>query len=341
VIVGPANVGKSTLYNQLIQKNEEKAQVTALPGTTRKNQASDSGLFIIVDTPGADAVGDVGEKEQEEALQAATKADFLVIMFDAIQGIKKTELDLYHRLNSLDIPYIIVLNKVDLVGKESNQVVSKAAHSLGIKPEQVIPIVAKTGKNLGQMLIAIASAEPEIVAALGQALPQYRWQLSWRTIVSSASISGLIALVPLPFITFVPLLAIQSAMVLAIARIYNFKINLSRAKELVVTFGLGFLGRSLFYELSKLGGIPGWILSAAIASSITVSMGYAAAVWFESGQEVSKETLKKITKDMTGTLIEGLRKLGKQKPTRDNLQEIIIQSLEKNPAAEDKSNLDK
>ncbi len=88
-IVGPANVGKSTLYNQLIHQKSDRAEVSPVPGTTRINQEADSGLFAIVDTPGADAVGYVGEEEKKQAMQAASQADFLVIMYDAIQGINK------------------------------------------------------------------------------------------------------------------------------------------------------------------------------------------------------------------------------------------------------------
>ena len=80
-IVGPANVGKSTLYNQLIQSKSDQAMVSPIPGTTRTNQTADTGIFTVVDTPGADAVGQVGQKEREYALRAAREADFLVIMF--------------------------------------------------------------------------------------------------------------------------------------------------------------------------------------------------------------------------------------------------------------------
>jgi small GTP-binding protein len=66
-IVGPANVGKSTLYNQLIRNAAGRAEVSAVPGTTRVSQTADAGLFAVVDTPGADAVGGVGEVEKERA----------------------------------------------------------------------------------------------------------------------------------------------------------------------------------------------------------------------------------------------------------------------------------
>jgi hypothetical protein len=77
-ILGPANVGKSTLYNQLVFCQEDKAQVGPIPGTTRQNQEADTGLFTLIDTPGADAVGEVGQREREIAFEAAKNADFLV-----------------------------------------------------------------------------------------------------------------------------------------------------------------------------------------------------------------------------------------------------------------------
>jgi GTPase len=341
VIVGPTNVGKSTLYNQLVQSKSDRAVVSPLPGTTTENQQADAALFTVVDTPGADAVGSAGEHEKDLALSAATEADFLVLVFDAIQGIKKTEQELFNEISVLKKPFIVVLNKIDMVpNKDLQAVVSSAALNLGLEPDQIVPIVAKDGKNIGKVLLAIAATEPEIVAALGQALPEYRWQLAWQTIVRSASISATIALIPLPVIDFVPLVVTQSIMVVSIARIYNYKITPQRASELVATFGLGFLGRSLFQELSKLGGLPGWLLSAAIASSTTVVMGYAAVRWFEKGERLSAEALKKLTQGMTTTLLNTLKSLGRRSPNQKELREQVTQALESSPLAESRSALD-
>ena len=342
VIVGPTNVGKSTLYNQLVQNKRDQARVGPLPGTTTENQQADAALFTVVDTPGADAVGSVGESEKDLALSAAAQADFLVLVFDAIQGIKKTEQELFNELSALKKPFVVVLNKIDLVPRKDLQgVISSAALNLGLNTDQIVPIVAKDGKNLGKVLLAVAATEPGMVAALGQALPEYRWQLAWQTIVRAASISAAIALVPLPVIDFVPLVITQSVMVVSIARIYNYKITPQRASELVATFGLGFLGRTLFQELSKLGGLPGWLLSAAIASSTTVVMGYAAVRWFEKGQKLSTDALKKLTQAMTTYLLGTLKSLGKRKPGQKGLQQRITQSLEDLPLAESQAELDR
>lgn len=340
-IVGPANVGKSTLYNQLIRTKTDQAEVSALPGTTRVNQESDAGLFSIVDTPGADAVGEVGEQEKQRALSAAQAADVLIIVFDAIQGIKRTEQELFDQLVALDKPYIVVLNKIDLARREATKVVKLAAANLHLQPEQIIPVTAKDGAHLDQVLLALAKTEPAIVAALGRALPAFRWRLAWAAITTAASTSAAIALAPLPIIDMIPLLVVQSSLVLGIGRIYNYEITPQRARELAVTFGLGFLGRTLFQELSKLGGPPGWLLSAAIAASTTVVMGYAAALWFEKGEKPTSDSMKQLTKTLTDTLIDSLRNFGKKQPDKKLLEDRIAATLTESPIAEDRSILDK
>jgi uncharacterized protein (DUF697 family) len=210
-----------------------------------------------------------------------------------------------------------------------------------LKRDQIVPIVAKDGRNLGKVLLAVAATEPEMVAALGQALPEYRWQLAWQSTVRAASISATIALLPLPVIDFVPLVITQSIMVVSIARIYSYKITPQRASELVATFGLGFLGRTLFQELSKLGGLPGWLLSAAIASSTTVVMGYAAVRWFDKGQKLSAGALKKLTQTVTTYLLGTLKTLGKRKPGQKGLQQRVTESLDNLPLAESRAALDR
>lgn len=329
VIVGPANVGKSTLYNRFIREKTDQAEVSPVPGTTRVNQMADAGIFAVIDTPGADAVGAVGQEEKEEALTAAQEADFLVIMFDAIQGIKENELKLYHQLITLRKPYLVVLNKIDLVGgKHEKVVIETAAKNLGIETEKVIPISAKRGVNITKVLMGIVAADPELLIPLAQAMPQYRWALTWRVIVTSSTISGVIALMPLPLIDFIPLIVNQSTMVLSIARIHNYKITLKRARELVATFGIGMLARTLFQQLSKLGGVPGWLLSSAIAASTTVAIGYASSVWFEKGEHISQESLNSLTKNLTKELVDLLKQVFTRKPSKKSLEQALGDSLE-------------
>lgn len=327
-IVGPANVGKSTLYNQFIQEKESAAAVSPVPGTTRVAQEAEAGLFTIVDTPGADAVGPHGASERQRALEAARAADFIIILFDTIQGIKRNEIEVFAELAALQKPYVVALNKSDLARRDLAAIVQGAAANLGLKTEQVIPISARRGDNVAQVLLAIAASEPELVAALGSAMPAYRWKLASRSIITAAGLAAVIALTPIPIMDFIPLVTTQAIMVAGISRIHGRPITLAMARELAATFGLGLVGRTVFQELSKLGGAPGWLLSAAVASSTTVAMGYAAAVWFERGERVKPEALKQMTEQLTAALLDALRSLGRRKPNELTLKVRVEQTLE-------------
>lgn len=334
-IIGPANVGKSTLFNQFVRAKTNHAEVSPIPGTTRVNKEAEAGIFDMIDTPGADAVGAVGEAERDAAFAAAKTADFLILMFDAMQGIKQTELTLYEDLLALKKPFIILLNKIDLTGKHRAGVIAKAAENLGVSTEQILPVSALKGEGMSTILMSIIAADPSLTVAMARALPQYRQKIAWRAIVTSSSLAAAIALTPLPVIDFVPLTATQVGMVLTIARIYEYKITPARAKELIATFGLGMLGRTLFQQLSKLGGVPGWLLSSAIAASITAVMGYASMVWFDKGERVSQKALTEMNKKLTTVVLAKLKTTFKRKPSKQKMEgtmsEILSESLREIP----------
>jgi hypothetical protein len=62
--------------------------------------------------------------------------------------------------------------------------------------------------------------------------------------------------------------------------------------------------------------------------------------WFEKGEKLSSEAIKKLTRSMTITLLETLKSFGKRKPGQKGLRERITQSLESLPLAESRSVLD-
>jgi small GTP-binding protein len=327
-ILGPANVGKSTLFNQLISREGDQAEVGPVPGTTRQSQDADTGLFTLTDTPGADAVGEVGERERQIAFEAAGRADFLVIMLEATRGVKRYEKDVFEDLLALGKPFIIVLNKMDLIPRRDREaVIESAARNLRLESTQVIGTVATEGANVGRVVLAIAKFEPELLAAIAEAMPEYRAKLAWGRIVPAASAAGVIGLIPLPLMDLVPLLGIQSGLVLSVARIYGYRITLRRARELIATFGVGLIARTVFQQLSKLGGVPGWILSASIAAATTVAIGYAATGWFAYGERPTREALQGITTDVANNLRNQLMSLGRKRPEGGTLRERISESL--------------
>ena len=118
-IVGRPNVGKSSLFNTLL--NVERAIVTDIAGTTRDvlTETLDWDVAItLVDTAGIrdnDEVGKVEEIGIEYSKQSADEADLVLFLYDASKGLKdddKAILDLIKDKN-----HIVIANKADLVQK--------------------------------------------------------------------------------------------------------------------------------------------------------------------------------------------------------------------------------
>jgi len=211
------------------------------------------------------------------------------------------------------------------------RVTAAAARNLGLETDQVLTCVARDGKRVERVLLAVAKAEPEITAALGAALPAYRRGLAWSATTKAGATAGAIALTPLPILDVFPLLAVQSSLVLGIARIYGEPLTFVRARELLATFGLGLLGRTLFLELSKLGGPPGWLLAGAIATSTTVVMGRAAALWFESGERMRAADLRAESRALARRLLQSLKGLGRRRPSRQVVERAVTRALPETP----------
>jgi hypothetical protein len=84
----------------------------------------------------------------------------------------------------------------------------------------------------------------------------------------------------------------------------------------------------LFTELSKLGGVPGWLLSSAVAASITASMGYASIEWFSKGEKVTKEKAQEISQKLAAVILARLKTTFKRKPSKRALEFELQKLLE-------------
>lgn len=326
-IVGPVNVGKSTLFNALVNEADVTAEVSPIPGTTRAPISSSKGLFALVDTPGADRALTMGLEERNSAFKAAQAADFLVIVFDATVGINTSGRVLFGELKALGKPYLVALNKIDMVsGKLRTEVVRSAAQVLDLDPEEIVPLSARESQGLDRLLLELAAAEPRLLGKLGELIVPMRRKLGWQAVRRGAVAAGIVALSPLPVIDLLPLTAIQATMVLTLAKIYGQEMSWKRGLELLAAFGAGMLGRTLFQQLTKLGGMPGWALSASVASSATVAIGFATMRWFETGKKPSNKDMLEIARQTQQALTSRLRgkKPGKQQLTED-LEELLPQ----------------
>ncbi len=118
-IVGKPNVGKSSLFNKLL--NVERAIVTDIAGTTRdviKENLDWDVAITLIDTAGIRESSEVGKVEEigiEYSKQSADEADLILFIYDASRGINDEDraiLDLIKEKN-----HLIIANKCDLIDK--------------------------------------------------------------------------------------------------------------------------------------------------------------------------------------------------------------------------------
>jgi len=127
VIAGKPNVGKSTLLNALL--NEERAIVSDIAGTTRdtiEDELTIGGIvFRFIDTAGIRDTADVIEAlGVERTLEKMKQAKLIIYMADAAQSTAEIE-EQVRGLVKLEIPYLILLNKADLLSAQQREALAR------------------------------------------------------------------------------------------------------------------------------------------------------------------------------------------------------------------------
>ena len=153
-IVGRPNVGKSSLFNRLLE--QDRAIVTEIPGTTRdvvSEMAAIDGIPIrFVDTAGIRTGQDLVEKLGiERSYQAMADADFTLVVIDLSQPIETGDLALIDRAKGQG-RYVLVGNKSDLPqsAETPEEIVAVSAitgHGIDRLREKIVPAAAREGES--------------------------------------------------------------------------------------------------------------------------------------------------------------------------------------------------
>lgn len=117
---GRRNAGKSSIVNAVT--GQELAVVSDVKGTTtdpvyKTMELLPLGPVMIIDTPGFDDEGMLGELRVKKTKQVLNKTDIAVLVVDATEGLKESDKELIALFEAKEINYLIVYNKSDLLGK--------------------------------------------------------------------------------------------------------------------------------------------------------------------------------------------------------------------------------
>lgn len=156
---GRRNAGKSSIVNKVT--GQELAVVSDVKGTTtdpvsKAMELLPMGPVVIIDTPGIDDEGYLGELRVLKAKQVLNRVDVAVLIVDATVGKTSVDEELIRIFKEKEIPYLVVYNKADLLKtKDGNQFSSE--NKLNQNAEQSIYASAVTGQNIYELKERIAS----------------------------------------------------------------------------------------------------------------------------------------------------------------------------------------
>ncbi len=172
-IVGRPNVGKSTLFNRLIQRRE--AIVDSVSGVTRDRHYGKSDWngknFSVIDTGGY-AVGsdDIFEGEIRKQVDLAIEeADIIVFVVDVTEGITPMDTEVANLLRKVTKPVFMAVNKVDNAMRDAD---AYEFYNLGLKNDY-FTISSINGSGTGELLDAITAIIPEDADEEVSELPRF------------------------------------------------------------------------------------------------------------------------------------------------------------------------
>ena len=157
-IFGKRNAGKSSLINAITGQN--LAIVSEAKGTTtdpvyKAMELLPMGPVMIIDTPGIDDEGVLGNLRIQKAYQVLNKTDIALVIIDAAVGPSAEDLRLIKRINAKKIPLLIVINKCETINEDK-----KTAYQALLSNGKLLFVSAKQQLNIFELKEAIAQTVP-------------------------------------------------------------------------------------------------------------------------------------------------------------------------------------
>lgn len=162
VFFGRRNAGKSSLMNAVT--GQSLSVVSEIRGTTtdpvyKTMELLPLGPVVMVDSPGIDDEGSLGELRVKKSRQLLNRADIAVLVVDAGEGIREDDRRLLEEIKKRGLPYRIAWNKVDLLDTDAD--IQKRTGLLQEEEAAVRQVSAKTGAGIRELKEDLAHLSPD------------------------------------------------------------------------------------------------------------------------------------------------------------------------------------
>ena len=202
---GLRNAGKSSVVNRVT--GQTLSIVSDVKGTTtdpvqKAMELLPIGPVVIIDTPGIDDEGTLGEERVRRALRVLEKTDIAVLVTDSTRGLQPAEQELIELFRKREIPFVIAHNKADLTSVPAampeNEIYVSAAADSNIR--ELKELIARTVKPTGpeKRLVADLLAPNDtvvLVVPIDSAAPKGRLILPQQQTIRDILEAGAISLV--------------------------------------------------------------------------------------------------------------------------------------------------
>ena len=168
---GLRNAGKSSLVNAVT--GQRLSVVSEVKGTTtdpvkKAMELLPMGPVVIIDTPGIDDEGELGEQRVARAQQVLRQADIAILVVDAQKGLQPTDRKLTELFTERKLPYLIVFNKADLLPQlpqeTANEIYVSAETGDGIHAlKEKIAALAKSAESDRKIVADLVSSCDTVV----------------------------------------------------------------------------------------------------------------------------------------------------------------------------------
>ncbi len=161
-IVGNPNVGKSTLMNALLG---ERISIATFKAQTTRHRImgiynTDDMQIVFSDTPGVlKPAYKLQESMMDFSNSALTDADVLLYVTDVVEKSAKND-GFIDKVSKLDVPVIVLINKIDLTDQQKLETLVEAWHSL-LPNAEIIPISASNKFNVDVVLRRVKDLIPD------------------------------------------------------------------------------------------------------------------------------------------------------------------------------------
>ena len=202
---GLRNAGKSSVVNRVT--GQTMSIVSDVKGTTtdpvqKAMELLPIGPVVIIDTPGIDDEGTLGEERVRRALRVLEKTDIAVLVTDSTRGLQPAEQELIELFRKREIPFVIAHNKADLtsvpVAMPENEIYVSAAADSNIRELKELIARAVKPTEPEKRLVADLLAPNDtvvLVVPIDSAAPKGRLILPQQQTIRDILEAGAISLV--------------------------------------------------------------------------------------------------------------------------------------------------